>query len=70
MNHLFNFRDFKFELDNVDSGGLYINPSENTLTRKEVLTNVANRIIHSKKYTIFYTFVIVLSLILLAMVLI
>jgi len=60
-------KDFKFEYDNVDSGGLYINPRENTLTRKEVITNLANRIIHSKKYTIFYTFVIVLSLILLAM---
>jgi len=60
-------KEFKYELDHIDSRGLYINPRDDTITRRDVLKNLANRIIHSKKYTIFYTFVIVLSLALLAM---
>ncbi|ORX84166.1 hypothetical protein BCR32DRAFT_242781 [Anaeromyces robustus] len=58
--------DLHIELEHVDSRGLYVNPHEDTITRKDVWKNLANRIIHSKKYTIFYTFVIVLSLITLA----
>jgi len=60
-------KEFKYELEHIDSRGLYINPRDDTITRRDVLKNLANRIIHSKKYTIFYTFVIVLSLVLLAM---
>jgi len=60
-------KEFKYEIEHIDSRGLYRNPREGTITRKDVMKNLANRIIHSKKYTIFYTFVIVLSLILLAM---
>jgi len=56
-------KEMQVELENLDSRGIYINPHESTITRKDVWKNVANRIIHSKKYTLFYTFVIILSLI-------
>jgi len=59
-------KEIQIELENLDSRGIYINPQEGTITRKDVWRNVANRIIHSKKYTIFYTFIIILSLIMLA----
>jgi len=58
-------RDLEIELEPLDSRGIYINPREGTITRKDVLKNISNSIIHSKKYTLFYTFIIILSIIML-----
>jgi len=58
-------KDLKVEIEHLDSRGIYVNPHEDMITRNDVLKNLANRIIHSKKYTLFYTFVIILSLIIL-----
>ena len=58
-------KELQIELEPLDSRGLYVNPHQDNITRKEIWKNVANRIIHSRKYTIFYTFVIILSIIVL-----
>jgi len=58
-------KDIDIELEPLDSRGIYINPREGTITRKDVLKNISNSIIHSKKYTLFYTFIIILSIIML-----
>ncbi|ORX58489.1 hypothetical protein BCR36DRAFT_408996 [Piromyces finnis] len=58
-------KELQIELEPLDSRGMYINPHQDTITRKDVMKNIANRIIHSRKYALFYIFVIILSLIVL-----